>query len=174
MRPRALTLALALVAGLLLAGPAAAQAGHALYLPVVFGPAPAPPAPDALAGQVIVLINAERAARGLGPLTREARLEAAAAAHAADMAANDFVGHVGSDGADLVERLERVSYGWSACGEVVAGGQPSPAAVVAAWMASDGHRAVLLGSRYTDVGVGRATSAASRYGIYWVAVLAAP
>ncbi|NLD42686.1 MAG: hypothetical protein GX657_04235 [Chloroflexi bacterium] len=174
MKRRALTLALALVAGLLLVGPAAAQGGHALYLPIAYGPAPAPPAPDALAGQVIELINRERAARGLAPLAGEARLAAAAAAHAADMAANDFVGHLGSDGAGPAERLERVGYAWSACGEVVAGGQPSPAAVVAAWMASEGHRAILLGSAYTEVGAGRATSAASRYGTYWVALLAAP
>lgn len=46
-------------------------------------------------------------------------------------------------------------------GQCIADGQPSPEAVCKAWMSDAGHRAILLGKSYRDLGAGRA-------GKYWV------
>src|SRR5688500_16936545 len=47
----------------------------------------------------------------------------------------------------------------------IAAGQRTPEAVVQAWMESPGHRANILNSRYTEIGVGLATG--GRMGMYW-------
>ena len=61
---------------------------------------------------IITLVNAERVRAGLKPVAAEPRLAHIAAAHAADMARNSFVGHVGSDGAGMIERALRAGYGY--------------------------------------------------------------
>ncbi|BDG29526.1 CAP domain-containing protein [Thermus thermophilus] len=44
------------------------------------------------------------------PLAWDARLTAAARAHTEDMAAHGFLGHVGTDGSTVRERVEREGY----------------------------------------------------------------
>lgn len=46
------------------------------------------------------------------PLRLDPRLTRAAAAHSADMAANDYFSHVGRDGRQVGERLSAVGYDW--------------------------------------------------------------
>ncbi|NLM13008.1 MAG: hypothetical protein GX209_04600, partial [Epulopiscium sp.] len=43
-------------------------------------------------------------------------------------------------------------------GENIAKGQQTPAQVMNAWMNSPGHRSNILGTSYTQIGVGLATS----------------
>lgn len=54
---------------------------------------------------------------------------------------------------------------FSAAGENIAYGQPTPQAVMNAWMNSAGHRANILGASYTYIGVGAAKN--SQGVIYW-------
>ncbi|MCX7791833.1 MAG: CAP domain-containing protein [Chloroflexaceae bacterium] len=113
-----------------------------------------PPGNSGVASQVLALLNAERARAGCQPLSLEPRLMQAAQQHSEDMAVNNFVGHLGSNGSTLVQRANAVGYTWSALAENVAAGYATPEAVMAGWMRSDGHRQNILNCRYVHVGIG--------------------
>ncbi|MER7463689.1 sigma-70 family RNA polymerase sigma factor [Streptomyces sp. NPDC097981] len=117
--------------------------------------APAPgPAPAGVAGQVIALVNSERAKAGCGPLKEDSQLRAAAQGHSDDMAARDFFSHTNPDGADPGKRTTAAGYSWSTYGENIARGQQNAASVMESWMNSPGHRANILNCSFKDIGVG--------------------
>ncbi len=118
-----------------------------------------------MAAQVLSLVNAERADAGCGPVRRDGRLEAAASAHSADMAAGDYFAHDSQDGRSFADRVRAAGYTGGAIAENIAAGQSSAAAVMASWMASDGHRANILDCAFTSMGVGYATGGS--FGTYW-------
>ena len=115
------------------------------------------------------LVNAERAAAGLRPVTGNAKVTAAAQAHANDQAAMGAMSHTGSDGSNAGIRLERQGFVWTAWGENVAAGFTSAPSVMAAWMNSPGHRATILGN-YQYMGIAVAQSANGT--MYWTLVAA--
>lgn len=134
-----------------------------------------PEATDPLATasrQVVDLVNAERAQRGLAPLRFDSRLATAAERHAQDQAARRQMSHQGSDGSDAGVRIRRAGYVWSAWAENIAYGHVSPGSVVNAWMNSSGHRLNILSTTLTDTGVGVAVGPDGRY--YWTQVFASP
>lgn len=104
--------------------------------------------------QVIQLVNGERAAHGCPPVRWDAALQRAAERHSDDMAARRFFGHTNPDGADPGARITAAGYPWSAYGENIAVGRPTPAAVMKDWMNSPGHRRNILQCDLTDIGVG--------------------
>jgi uncharacterized protein YkwD len=106
--------------------------------------------------EVLRLVNVERAKAGCNALTTDSRLAAAANAHSADMAANDYFSHTGRNGSQVSDRVEAAGYRWRAVAENIAKGQPTPAAVMQAWMNSSGHRANILNCRYRNIGIGLA------------------
>ncbi len=108
------------------------------------------------------------------PLQQVAALEAAARAHARDMAAQNYLGHEGSDRSMPGDRVTRAGYAWSTVAENVAAGQTTAEAVVETWLQSAGHCANLMNPRYSETGVAHAVSPAGEKGIYWVQVYAAP
>ncbi|MFB7979555.1 sigma-70 family RNA polymerase sigma factor [Streptomyces vinaceus] len=117
--------------------------------------APAPgPAPAGVAGQVIALVNSERAAAGCGPLKEDPQLRNAAQGHSDDMAARGFFDHTNPDGADPGKRTTAAGYRWSTYGENIARGQQTAASVMDSWMKSPGHRANILNCSFKDIGVG--------------------
>ncbi len=116
-------------------------------------PAPAP-APQGAAGQVIALVNAERAKAGCGPLKEDSQLRAAAQGHSDDMADRNFFSHTNPDGADPGKRTTAAGYRWSTYGENIARGQQTPESVMDSWMNSSGHRANILNCSFKDIGVG--------------------
>ena len=119
-----------------------------IYLPQVATAAPT------FAQQVVSLINQERTSHGCQPLHVSPQISAAAQAHSQDMALNDFVGHIGSDGSSIGERFTRAGYGWRMAAENIAAGQATPETVVASWMSSSTHRANILNCALRDIGVG--------------------
>ncbi|MFB0630055.1 CAP domain-containing protein, partial [Streptomyces sp. AB3(2024)] len=116
-------------------------------------PAPAP-APAGVAGQVIALVNSERAAAGCGPLKEDAQLRSAAQGHSEDMAQRDYFSHTDPDGGDPGTRTTAAGYRWSTYGENIAKGQQTAQDVMDAWMKSPGHRANILNCSFKDIGVG--------------------
>jgi len=141
-------------------------------------PPPPPPPPmspmspvASLLRDVLERVNAERSARGLGPLTYDERLVLAAQRHSDDQALRGQMSHTGGDGSTLVVRIDRVGYSWSRLGENVAFGFPDAASVVDAWMSSPGHRANIL-SANTQFGLGLALGADGRS--YWTQVFGSP
>ncbi|MCW3046200.1 MAG: hypothetical protein JWO74_484 [Solirubrobacterales bacterium] len=110
----------------------------------------------------LCLLNAERAANGLGALTENASLSRASLAFSQQMVAQSFFAHEAPDGTDLVARLTAVGYlgntggDWSV-GENIAWAQGSlstPRSVMQAWMDSPGHRANILNASYAEIGLG--------------------
>jgi uncharacterized protein YkwD len=127
---------------------------------VVVLPLPAlradPPAkPDPLVTALIEAHNRERATEKKAPLKLNARLEAAARAHARDMADHEMMSHDGSDGSTPSQRIDREEYHGQGTGENVARGQKSVDEVMRTWMNSPGHRENILGD-YSEIGVARA------------------
>ena len=90
-------------------------------------------------------------------------LQAAAQGHCTDMSNNNFFSHTGSDGSQPWDRMSRAGYSWNFAGENIAVGQTSVADVMSSWMNSPGHRANILDSGFSHVGV-------ARVGNYWAQV----
>ena len=122
---------------------------------------------------LLARINDFRAARGLARLVVSDALTAAAKWMSADMAVFDYFGHTSRDGRAPVQRMQDAGYPayQSYTGEDLAAGYTSTADVLAGWIASPTHYAVLVNPVYRAIGVGRAYSAGSVYGWYWTADL---
>lgn len=157
--------------------------------PPTTSPSPQPPSPTQpvavadcglsnLAVQLLEKLNAERA-RGAScgsrgnfaattAVTWNTRIESAALGHSNDMVAHNYFSHTSFDGRTLADRVNVTGYAWSRLGENIAAGYPSVDAVVAAWMASDGHCANMMSPAYREVGLAcvRGT-AANTYANYW-------
>jgi uncharacterized protein YkwD len=109
----------------------------------------------------LCLVNRERSARGERSLRPNRRLMRAARAHSENMALDDYFEHVGPRGQTPLARLRAVGYisssGGYEVGENIAWGTlglATPRAIVAAWMASPGHRANILDPRFRETGIG--------------------
>jgi len=110
----------------------------------------------------LCLVNRERAAHGEHALRWNLHLVHAAQAHTESMAFGDYFAHVGRSGETPLQRIRRSGYLYSSAlgfevGENIGWGSlwlGTPRAVVAAWMASPGHRANILDGRFRETGVG--------------------
>jgi uncharacterized protein YkwD len=102
-----------------------------------------------------------------------ALLAQAAAAHSADMAAQNYFSHTSLDGRSMSDRVNATGYAWASLGENIAAGYPDIDAVVSGWMGSDGHCANLMNPAFDELGLACAPGVAgSRYGQYWTQDLA--
>ncbi|GMF17067.1 unnamed protein product [Phytophthora lilii] len=97
------------------------------------------------------------------------KLQAAAQRQADDMAANNFMGHKGSDGSKMAQRAAEAGFTGGAVAENVAADQKDVNAVVDSWMKSPGHRRNILGN-YTVFGAAYAFNRASKYKHSWTQV----
>lgn len=104
---------------------------------------------------VLALVNASRKEEGLSELVLNDALNQAALLHSIDMNTNNYFAHEGLDGSVFWERTAAVGYLGSPRGENIAKGQQTPEAVHTAWMNSEGHRANILNSAITEMGLGR-------------------
>ncbi|SDP21399.1 Uncharacterized conserved protein YkwD, contains CAP (CSP/antigen 5/PR1) domain [Pedococcus dokdonensis] len=128
-------------------------------------PSPTPPSSGGVAGQVLSLVNSERARAGCRAVRANSALQTAAQRHSADMAAKDYFSHTSKDGRTFADRIRAAGYRGSTIGENIAAGQTTASAVMKSWMASSGHRANILNCSFTALGVGHATGGS--YGHYW-------
>lgn len=102
--------------------------------------------------QVLQLVNKERAARGLKPLTLDAKASAAAQVRAAECARS--FSHTRPDGRSCFTALKEGGVSYRRAGENIAYGQRTPNSVMTDWMNSSGHRANILNSNYNSIGIG--------------------
>lgn len=122
---------------------------------------------DKYAKEVLSLVNKERAKAGLNELKKNTSLNAAAITRAKELA-SEF-SHTRPDGRDCFTVLTEAGIVYASVGENIAAGQSSPASVVSSWMDSEGHRANILSSDYTHMGVGYYhTSKGNQH--YWVQI----
>jgi uncharacterized protein YkwD len=155
------------------AGATSSSARPSATTPPSTGPLPSTTAPSTTATTVaasppagfvtelFVVMNADRASRGLAPLTWDSRLGATAQLASDAMAASGVVAHQ-----DLTAIL---ALGYTRAAENVLTGPYSVTATSAqyGWMGSTPHRAVILDTNLASVGIGTTSSADGRI---WIAV----
>ena len=104
--------------------------------------------------EVVRLVNAERAKHGLAALTEDWELSRVARYKSQDMHDNRYFAHNSPTYGTPFRMLRAFGLSYRTAGENIAMGYAAPAAVVAGWMNSEGHRANILNSAYTKIGVG--------------------
>lgn len=103
---------------------------------------------------VISLTNNERQKLGIGTLTENKRLDASAEAKLEDMFRKQYFEHVSPAGTSVSDLVKGAGYDYIVVGENLAlGNFGGDAKVIAAWMASPGHRANILDKRFSEIGI---------------------
>ncbi len=104
---------------------------------------------------VIFMTNKNRIDTGdLSPLKENDKLDVSAQLKLQDMFKQQYFEHESPDGIDVAGLGQKVSYEYLIIGENLAlGNFKNAESLVNAWMASPGHRANILNTKYTDIGV---------------------
>lgn len=130
-------------------------------------------AEQTLADEVLRLTNVFRADNSLPPLARDPLAFQTAKAHAEDMAQRNYFDHNTSDfngaGSGFSPSVRVSAMGLTGfAGENIAAGNSTANATVEQWKNSPPHRAAMLSTTHTHLGVGYANSGGSQFGSYWV------
>ena len=112
--------------------------------------------------EVIRLVNEIRVQNGLSALTYNWELSRVARYKSQDMVDNRYFSHTSPTYGTPFQMIRAFGLSYRSAGENIAYGQRTPQAVVNAWMNSSGHRANILSSSYTQIGVGYVAN-----GHYW-------
>ena len=104
--------------------------------------------------EVVRLVNVERTSRGLKALEQDWQLARVARYKSQDMKDNSYFSHTSPTYGSPFNMMKSFGISYRTAGENIARGQKTPAAVVNAWMNSSGHRANILNSSFTHIGVG--------------------
>ena len=102
--------------------------------------------------QVVELVNVERAKEGLAALTFDEQMGNAALVRAKET--EQSFSHTRPDGRSFSTALTDAGVTYRSAGENIAYGQKTPQQVVEGWMNSPGHRANIMNSGFTRIGVG--------------------
>ena len=117
---------------------------------------------SAFEAEVVRLVNEIRVSRGLSPLTHNWELSRVARYKSQDMKNLGYFSHTSPTYGSPFNMMKNFGISYKTAGENIAKGYSTPKAVVDAWMNSPGHRANILNSSYTHIGVGYVQS-----GNYW-------
>jgi uncharacterized protein YkwD len=117
---------------------------------------------ETIRAATLCLVDQERADHGEAALQFNANLQQSAQAHTESMAFGDYFEHDGPGGDTPLSRMIASGYIPSSnvgyeIGENIGWGTldlGTPHAIVAAWMASPGHRANILDARFQDTAIG--------------------
>ena len=112
--------------------------------------------------EVIRLVNVERSKRGLRPLEEDWQLSRVARYKSQDMHDNRYFSHTSPVYGTPFQMMKSFGISYRSAGENIAKGQLTPQAVVDGWMNSSGHRANILNTSFTHIGVGYVAD-----GRYW-------
>ncbi|MDF2985840.1 MAG: uncharacterized protein K0R50_1350 [Eubacterium sp.] len=115
--------------------------------------------------KVVELVNAERAKAGLKPLKMNTELSKVATLKSQDMAKNNYFDHNSPTYGSPFDMMKKYGISYRTAGENIAMGQTTPEQVMNGWMNSPGHRANILKSSFTEIGVGIAKNSSGR--LYW-------
>ena len=117
---------------------------------------------------VLTVINNYRQANGLGSLSLNGELNAAADWMSNDMAAKDYFSHTDSLGRDPFQRMADFGYGYNTWkGENLVAGVDAAQAAFDLWKGSPGHDANMLNPNFNVIGIARAYGDGTTYGWYW-------
>jgi uncharacterized protein YkwD len=126
--------------------------------------------PDSEERAFLDLINDYRSQKGVGALSLQDQLGAAAEFHSQDMAQKNYFDHRLSNGDSPEQNMERFGYtNWTHTGENIAAGTNYDTArvVMKAWQDSPEHNRNMLNEAFKEIGIGRAFDGSSKYGWYW-------
>ena len=115
--------------------------------------------------QVLDLVNAERAKRGISALTLDSSLSSVATKKSQDMVNKNYFDHTSPTYGSPFDMMKQFGISYRSAGENIAKGQKTPQEVVDAWMNSEGHRKNILNPNFTNLGVGIAKD--SNKTTYW-------
>lgn len=104
--------------------------------------------------EVVRLVNAERQKAGLKPLIHNWELSRVARIKSQDMMKNKYFDHNSPTYGTPFNMMKNFGITYKSAGENIAMGQTTPAAVMKAWMNSPGHKANILSTSFTQIGVG--------------------
>lgn len=122
---------------------------------------------SAYASEVLRLVNIERDKVGAAHLVLDGALCDAANMRAIEMDYSGNFSHTRPDGRDCFTGFSFCKISFYTCGENIAAGYPTPAAVVDGWMNSTGHKANILNAAFTKMGLGYSTGGGGEYSHYW-------
>jgi len=114
---------------------------------------PARASTEGFAGEVLRLVNIERAASGLSPLAAGDSALSGAAQKRAEEIPLRFE-HLRPDGRGYDTVLDEYNVQYTRANEVLARGFTAPEEVVRSWMESDSHRAAILDKDFTRASAG--------------------
>lgn len=124
------------------------------------------------------LINNERAANGLAPLSVNQQLAAAAKAHATDMLCNNYYSSVAPNGSNPESRVKAQGYNSTLVFENLFArntiNEVTPLAALNYWINDPAQRAQLLNPNTTNIGIAYLSSNQSLFGAYFVLITAKP
>jgi len=124
--------------------------------------------PDAEERAFLNLINDYRRNNGVGALTLNDTLGAAADYHSRDMAKKNYFNHTLKNGDSAEQNIRSFGYvNYVAVGENIAAGFETANDAMKAWKSSPEHDRNMRSEDYTEIGVGRAYSKGAKYGWYW-------
>ncbi len=112
--------------------------------------------------EVVRLVNVQRSQNGLAPLTMNWELSRVARYKSQDMVDKKYFSHTSPTYGSPFDMMKSFGISYRTAGENIAYGQRTPQEVVTAWMNSSGHRANILNSSFTQIGVGYVAA-----GNYW-------
>ena len=104
--------------------------------------------------EVVRLVNKERANAGLSSLKEDWQLSRVARYKSEDMQKNNYFSHTSPTYGSPFNMMKSFGITYKSAGENIAKGYKTPDAVVKGWMNSPGHRANILSSSFTHIGVG--------------------
>ena len=107
------------------------------------------------------LINQERTKAGVGPLKIDSKLQSMAQAKSDDMVAKAYFDHISPTYGSPFEMMKKFGISYTSAGENIAGNSSVDKAH-AALMNSPGHKANILKSSFTYIGIG--VTASPKYG----------
>lgn len=123
----------------------------------------------AYVNEVLRLCNNIRTSRGLVPFTLNDQIGKLADLKASDMSGKNYFSHQSPTYGSPFNMLKANGVSYSAAAENIAKGYYTPQSVVDAWMESDSHKANILSSKYTQMGVGYDAN-----GHYWSQIFIKP
>lgn len=112
--------------------------------------------------EVVRLVNEARVKNGLSELKQDWQLSRVARYKSQDMKDKNYFSHTSPTYGSPFQMMKSFGITYKTAGENIAKGYSTPEAVVNGWMNSSGHRANIMNSSFTHIGVGYVES-----GKYW-------
>ncbi|MCE5220321.1 MAG: CAP domain-containing protein [Clostridium sp.] len=104
--------------------------------------------------KILELMNSKRTEAGLKPLTMDDTLVQVARYKSNNMIQNNFFDHTNPDGTKWTNWLQTIGYKYTTSGENIAYNTNDPVELFNQWWNSPGHRANMMNTSYTKVGMG--------------------